>query len=564
MSAYPKSPPPANQVLGTLLENARQKHQTGKLAEAEKIYRQILVLDPHHADSLHLLGLLADQKGQHEVAIELMTRAIGISDASFYRNNLGNIMRRLKRYDEAAAHYERAIELKSDNADAHYNFGNMRLEQNRFAEAAECYRRAITLRPDYAAAHMNLGNALRGLDQLADAAECYRQAATIKPDYAEAHYNLANALLDLGKFEEASSFYQRAIALKPDYAEAHMNLGNALRFDGKYDEAIAAYRRAIAVRPDYAEAHTNEAVTHLLTGNFAEGWRQYEWRWHVKYMRAPNLAMPLWDGGDLAGKTILLHCEQGFGDALQFIRYAPLVKARGGKVILSCPQPLARLFTGIADIDRILPEGSPLPACDVQAPLLSLPMLFKTDIDTIPNHIPYLAPLPNTDWAAKIPPGKSLKVGLVWAGNPRLSRPEARAVDKRRSMHLEQMAPLATISGIRFFSLQKGAGVEQIAASGLPVIDLMDQVDDFADTAGLIAQLDLVIGVDTSVIHLAGAMGKPTWVLSRYDGCWRWLLARDDSPWYPGLRLFRQTKPGDWASVIEAVRQALEQKVRSC
>jgi len=501
-------------VIDDLFAGARRSHQAGNLAEAEALYRRILSRDPRHADAMHLLGVLADQSGRPEEAVDLIEQAIAINDASFYRNNFGNVLRRLGRFDEAAAHYARAVALKPGNTEAHYNLGNLRLDQGCFAEAEACYRQAIIAKPGFALAYMNLGNALRLQERLDEAEACYARAAELKPDYAEAHYNYGNTLQDRGAFEDAAACFRCALALRPDYTEALLNLGNALRSLGQFGEALASYRRAVQIRPGYAEAYVNEAMTLLLAGDFAAGWPQYEWRWRSKNAKPHGLAAPLWDGGDFAGKTILLHAEQGLGDSIQFVRYAPLVKAKGGTVFLSCPASLTRLFQSVPGIDRVIADGADLPAYDVQAPLMSLPMLFGTRLDTIPCGTPYLAPAAElaVAWAKKIPHGGDLKIGLVWAGTPLIDRPDNRAVDRRRSLKLERLTPLASVPNLRFFSLQKGAAGEEAKnpPPGMNLIDLMDEVEDFADTAALIAGLDLVIGA-----MMAAGAGSPNAATAR-------------------------------------------------
>jgi hypothetical protein len=333
------------------------------------------------------------------------------------------------------------------------------------------------------------------------------------------------------------------------------------------EPAAACTARALALRPDDAATHKNHGWTLLKLGDLAAGFRDYEWRWRIPGfpVRMPDFPQPLWDGAALTGRTILLHAEQGLGDTLQFIRYAPLVRRRGAaRVLLACPRELVRLLGGMPDLDQVLGPNDPLPAFDCHAPLLSLPRLFGTTLETVPATVPYLAPPPGLAeaWAARLPPAEEgrLRVGLVWAGNPRRHQPEWTAIDRRRSLALARLAPLAAIPGIQWLSLQKDRPPEpsiMTGPSGLAPFDVMDRVADLADTAALIAGLDLVIGVDTAVVHLAGAMARPVWLLSRFDGCWRWLHDRDDSPWYPTLRLFRQPGPGDWDSVIAAVTAAL-------
>lgn len=516
-------PAPSTQ---TMYDEALAHQRAGRLADADRIYRQILTSEPHHADSLHMLGIIAQTSKQTESAISLLRQAIAVTD---------------------------------DRAAYHYNLGCMLQAQGKLEEAAACYERAIALHPQLTPAYLNLANVTKALGHIDEAVRHCERAVAFDPANADAHYNLATLLKDAGRFSEAIEQYQLALDINPDHATAHNNLGVLLRERGEHSEALRHFRAAISAKPDHAEAHVNEAMTLLLLGEMEEGWRHYEWRWRVKGAKPFASGKPLWDGGDLHGKTILLRAEQGLGDSIQFVRYAPLVEQRGGRVILISPKQLARLFKEMDSIDAVIPEGGDIPEYDVHAPLMSLPLLFNTNLGTVPNAVPYLHPAKDdvAKWAERLQGVRGLKVGLIWAGQSRPDHPTADAVDRRRSVNLSQFAPLADIPGVSFFSLQKGDPARQLATSPLPVTDYMNDMQDFADTAALIANLDLVIGVDTSVVHLAGALGKPVWVLSRFDGCWRWLKDREDSPWYPSLRLFRQPRMGDWEPVIEQVRDAL-------
>lgn len=517
--------PRSSSAAHQLFEEALRHHKAGHLTEAGRIYRQILAHEPRHADSLNLLGTIAHQEGELDRAIALIGEALQIQGSiPLYHNNLANALKDKGRRALAIAHYEKAILLNPGFALAHYNLGCMRQAENRPAEAIGCFERALLLEPNLAAAYNNLGTAYK----------------------------------DLNRPDDAIKNFRRAIELDPAHAFAHNNLGLMLKSRGAFDEALQQFRKATALKPDYVEAHVNEAITLLTAGRLQEGWRLYEWRWRMPGMNQDRYTKPLWDGSALKGRTILLHGEQGLGDAIQFVRYAPLVKAQGGRVVLVCERPLIRLFGGIEGVDQVLPAGGgALPDYDCHVPLLSLPLIFKTGLATIPNNVPYLAANEEqaASWVSRLAPYKGLKVGLVWAGNSRPGLPDAEAIDRQRSMRLEQFAPFAAISGLTFFSLQKGEPAKEAKAppQGMELTDFTEDFQDFADTAALVAALDLVIGVDTSVIHLAGAMGKPVWVLSRMDGCWRWLSGRDGSPWYPTLRLFRQEKMGDWEQVIEKV-----------
>jgi len=416
-----------------------------------------------------------------------------------------------------------------------------------------------------------LGYILHQAGRNAEAVPCCREALRLRPNFVEAHNNLGNALRDLGRADEAEASYAAALALRPTYVEAHYNRGNAFAALGKVEAAERATREALRLRPDYVRGHISLGMHLLLAGRLDEGWAEYEWRWRSTTDGFPDqrgFVQPRWDGERLDGRVLLLHAEQGFGDTLQFCRYAPLAVARaGGRVVLEVPRALARLMTTLPGVDQVVAEGDPLPNFDVYCPLLSLPYTFGTTLDTIPGTSPYLGAeaVPAAQWRSRLATLPGLRVGLVWAGNPRRSQPTATAIDMRRSVTLQHLAPLASTQGVSFVSLQKGAGAAQAfaAPAGMLLHDWTHELGDFADTASLIEGLDLVIGVDTAVIHLAGALGKPTWMLNRFDTCWRWLLGRDDSPWYPSLRQFRQPKPADWGSVLAEVRGALDALVHS-
>jgi hypothetical protein len=345
------------------------------------------------------------------------------------------------------------------------------------------------------------------------------------------------------------------LELAPGFYKAYNNLGTALKDQGRRDEAETCFRKALELAPNMAAAHTNLGMSLLAKGDFQLGWREFEWRWNTGKLAPSDFSQPRWTGFDLTGKTILLTAEQGLGDALQFARFAEPVAARGANVILQVHAPLVRLLTTVPGVSQVVGFDDPLPEFHTHLPLMSTPLVLGTTLDTLPLTIPYVT-APQSTLAV---PGNGLKVGVVWSGDPRPHDQGANAADRRRSVSLTQLVPILSVPGITFVSLQKGLAERQIEDVPLHLrpYEIMGQVKDFADTAAIVAQLDLVITVDTSVAHLAGAMGKPVWVLSRYDGCWRWLTERDDSPWYPTLRLFRQTKLGDWAAPIESLTEDL-------
>src|SRR5580704_991617 len=580
-------------------------HQAGRLADAEKIYQRVLKKIPDHFDALHLLGVVFHQRGNHARAVRQIDLALKRSPQNhFALNNRGIALVELKRFDEALATFERAIATRPDFADAHSNRSSVLNALKRFTEALAASDRALALRPGFAEAHSNRGNALCGLKRFAEALAAFDRALALRPDlaeahcdrgtalhelsrfedalasfdcaiatrpdFAEAHCNCGNALQELQRFAEALVAYDRALSLRPDFADAHYNRANALQAQKRFVEALSGYDNAIALRPDFADAHFNEALCRLLTGDFARGWEKYEWRWQTTQIgdHKRTFAQPLWTGSDaVAGKSILLHAEQGLGDTLQFCRYVPLVAARAGRVILEVPKPLHALMQNLGGGAQIVAMGDPLPDFDMHCPLLSLPLAFGTTLETVPAQTPYLgAPEAKARaWRDRLGAHKKMRIGLVWAGNPRKELPGSNRIDRLRSLAFERLKPLFGIAGCEFYSLQKGDdAVAQLHESPLRhhVIDWTDDLHDFSDTAALVDNLDLVIAVDTSVAHLAGALGKPFWLLNRDGTCWRWLLGRDDNPWYPTARQFRQDDSRDWDGVIARVAGALADYVR--
>jgi tetratricopeptide (TPR) repeat protein len=442
----------------------------------------------------------------------------------------------------------------------------------RYAPAAESYRQAIAIKPDFADAHLHRGDVLRELGQYAAAVASYDQAIALKDDYADAYFNRGNLRRGLGELDAALTDLDRAIALRPGHAAAHNNRGIVLDDLRQIDAAVASYDRAIELKPAYAQAYFNRSIALLVSGDYLRGFRDYEWRWQLEHGRASderrNFSRPLWLGdASLAGKTILLHSEQGFGDTIQFCRYVGCVAALGATVILEVPQPLARLFASLQGVARLVVRGDALPDFDFHCPLMSLPHAFKTTLSSVPGDVPYLeAPGAQSQvWCARLGHKSRLRVGLTWSGGARPDQQERWSVDNgRRNIPLASLAPLRN-DGIEFYSLQKGEPAESELAlhkrqgwNGPELRDHTSLLEDFADTAALMEQLDLIISVDTATAHLAGALGKPVWILNRLDTCWRWLLERSDSPWYPSARLYRQRQTGDWSDVIERVRCDLE------
>ncbi|MEA5114684.1 MAG: tetratricopeptide repeat-containing glycosyltransferase family protein [Geobacteraceae bacterium] len=409
--------------------------------------------------------------------------------------------------------------------------------------------------PSEVEAFLKLGAALHAEERYEEAVAVYRHAIGLKPDFGVAYHNMGNSLMELGRWEEAIASYRNGIRLIPSFSEGYVTIATALQALHKPYEAMASCHRALAMDPACAEAHWNLALALLQAGEFREGWKEFEWRWQKRGFtsKARDFDQPLWDGSPLQDRTILIHSEQGFGDTFQFVRYIPLVSARGGTVVLECPLAQKTLLAGVPGVSEVVARGEKLPAFDVHLPIMSLPLVCNTRMDNIPLQIPYIFPQVDSiaAWADKFEDNRKFRVGLVWAGRKK--------PDPNRTCPLHMFSPLAGIPGTRFYSLQMRN--EMSSSDGMPgkleLADYTPGIRDFSDTAALIAHLDLVISIDTGVAHLAGAMGKETWVLLPFAADWRWMLDRDDSPWYPTMRLFRQDRPGDWRGPVESVRREL-------
>ena len=487
-----------------------------------------------------------------------------INAAAQAEHNHGFHLHLHNRVREAEPFYHRAVALDPAFKEAWINLGLAALTQGRAEEALSCQRQALRLDPDCADAHNNLGMAHYAMGHVAEAENCFRAALRLRAEHPNAMLNLGSTRHIRNDLEQAEALFRRALGLGVDPARGNSNLALALLQRMRPEEAELCCREALAACPGNPEARANLALVLLLMGRMEEGWREYEARWQVAAIGgpAPVLHQPRWTGQTLNGETVLLYAEQGFGDTLQFCRYAPMVAAAGGRVVLVVPKPLRRLMTTLNGVAEVRCEDdSLLPAFDYHSPLLSLPAAFGTTLPTIPAPRSYLGADPSR-WGEFLAGCPGLKVGLVWAGKSRTAQPQAVAVDQRRSMRLTDMVPLLEVGGCSFVSLQLGPPAAQMQwlPEGLHLQDVSGRLNDWSDTADLIAGLDLVIAVDTAVVHLAGALGKPVWMLNRFDSCWRWLMHRDDSPWYPSMRQFRQTAPGDWGCVIQRVRDALRDR----
>jgi tetratricopeptide (TPR) repeat protein len=549
-------------ALAEAMQLAAQHHQAGRLTEAETVYRQVLARDPIHADAWHLLGTLALQAEQYDLAEEFIRRAISIKgDWPQACYHLGLVLQGKEQFDQAIAAHRRATALDPGLAAAHYNLGFSLQAAGYRDKAIAAYERVIALNADDPYARANLAIALQGAGRLDEAIATLRHAVKVKPDFADAFSHLGKTLRENEMLDEAIAAFRQAVNLGPRDPSAMADLAGALLEAGQIGEAIAVQRQAVALKPDDPDTHCAYALLLLLNGDFAAGWPEFEWRWRRKTLPWPRrtLRQPLWDGSDLAGRTIYLHAEKSFGDTLQFVRYLPFIQRMGAKVIVECQPALRRLLAANLTADRWLVPGEPLPACDVVCPLLSLPLALGMPGPISGDH-PYLRVA--SEWSLsgqqRMPQtSRLLKVGLAWAGSP------SEINDRKRSIPLSLLVPLAQVTGVLYFSLQKGQAAAQAhePTAAVEMLDFGHAITDFADTAALIDQLDLVICVDTAVAHLAGALGKPVWTLLPFVPDWRWGLHGETTPWYPGMRLLRQTRRGDWSEPIRRVTDELSRLV---
>ncbi len=488
---------------------ALECHQKGQFDDAERMYGELLDRNPENADALHLLGMLFHDTGRFESALNMIARAIELSPHTpYYHSNLGNVLQQL----------------------------------HRFADAELCYREALRLDPKMAEAHNNLGNALGALDRIPEAMLSFLDAIQRRPEYHEAYANLGRLLLAGGMHSQALACYREAVRLAPDHepyragvAAALGKCGEAQAREHNHEAAVQSYLAALDLAPEEPSLHLGLADSLLAMGRLEAGWLEAEWRWRSADSPNVSFSQPVWDGRALAGRRILLWAEQGHGDTIQFVRFAEAVKAAGGVVLLECQPRLERLLRSCPWVDEVLPFGAPLPDFDVHAPLQSLGRILRTGMSSIPAKVPYLFAKPELVDRSRPATSGACRVGIAWSGNPDNRR------DLERSIPARCFEVLKTVPGVECISLQKE-----------------DVPGDFADAAALVAHLGLVISVDTAAAHLAGAMGKPVWTLLPYAADPRWLVDREDTPWYPTMRLFRQPSPGDWDSVLARVRSELE------
>ncbi len=533
-------------------------HKQGRLAQAQIQYELTLKLKSNHFDALHMLGVIAAQSQHYQQAVEWLSQAIAINPHHAAAHcNLGVARNALKQSGAAIASYELAIAIKPDYAEAYFNRGIALQETGQLEAALKSYDQAIALRPDHAEAYGNRGVVLKTLKRIDAAIDNFDQALSLQPDYAVAYYNKGNALQELGRLSDAVAQYEQAVLLRPDYFEAYTNRANALRALNQLDAAALSYQQAIAINPGYAEAHFCLALCHLVSGNFTEGWQLYEWRWKQKKWEnhQRSFSQPLWLGNaSLSGKGILLYSEQGMGDTLQFCRYVKQVSALGARVILEVPAELKTLLENLEGVTELITTGNKATFFDYHCPLLSLPLAFKTELKNIPAPVRYLNSRADkvVEWRARLGEKSAPRIGLVWSGNA------AHSNDHNRSIPLKDFIKLLP-SGYQYVSLQQEMRKEdrQLLATRTDILHFGAELKDFSDSAALCELMDHIVSVDTSMAHLAGAMGKPVSILLPFSPDWRWMLNSSDSPWYPSATLYRQEKPGDWQSVFEKVRLAL-------
>ncbi|MFV3126453.1 tetratricopeptide repeat protein [Niveispirillum sp. KHB5.9] len=580
-------------TLADQLNAAIAQQDAGRAKEAEAGFRSVLAQAPANGEALHRLGVLRLQAGDYAAAAQSLEAAVKAEpDWAVHHSNLASALRRLGRLPDALAAAMQALRLAPDFADGYLNLVNILDQMQRYGDAIAVQRQLIALRPHAGEARLqlarllildnqaeaavdalydllgmqplsvhaytNMGVALRRLGRLDDAIAAYRTALGFAPDDGGLLSNLGIVLQDQDRYPEAMDCFLRALARQPDSATTHLNLSVAYREEMKITESVASAREAVRHDPALAAAHTALAVGLLMQGDYAEGLAEYEWRSRMADFPSPrrDFTSPAWDGSDLSGRTLVVHDEQGVGDALQFMRYIPVLQARGIDVVLECNSQLVRLLGSMPGVGRVVSRFQPLPPHDAHVSLLSLPHILGARIDNVPAQVPYLGTEPDLQarWADRLSAFSGLKVGLVWAGNPEFK------ADRLRSPGLKSFRPLLDVPGVSFFGLQKGPGRKDLDNIGsLPdsFTDLGPQIGDFADTAAIMTNLDLVITSCTGPAHLAGGLGRPTWTVLPFSPDWRWLAWGEETFWYPTMRLFRQDARGDWGPVVGRVVEAL-------
>jgi tetratricopeptide (TPR) repeat protein len=545
----------------SLCDSALAHLQAGRHRDAISCCRQALAMDPRHVGGLHLMGLLSLQARQYDAAIEWTGHANREDPKTDYLLSLGTALEQQGLHEQALKAFDKAVQLKPDNAEFRARLANVLVELKRPADAIASADQALRLDPRFAYALHVRGRALESLKRFDEYLADSRQAYLLDPGSAAMSVNVGHALMLLGRYEEALPWFDCALALQPDLVMASINKAQSLTQIRRFDDALAIYDQVKAIDPHNVDVEWNLSLIHLMRGDFAAGWAEREVRWKRPSLSGtalyPKFSQPMWLGeGDIGGKTVLVYADEGFGDTLQFARYLPMLAARGARVILVVDGPLYPLFSQMGGVSQCISKSAgTLPAFDVHCPICSLPLVFKTRLDTIPPSASYL-PRPTEArvraWQDRLGAHDRLRVGLVWSGNP------AHADDHNRSIALRALTPVLDTDA-RFVSLQKDLrpADKAVLDERADVIDLTAHLADFAETAALVSCLDLVITVDTGVAHLSATLDRPTWILLPYRPDFRWLLDRDDSPWYPTARLFRQTAPRDWEAVVGRVKEAL-------
>jgi len=568
-----------------LFSKATGYHQKGQYEQAEQFYRQVLALAPKHADSLHLLGLILADRGLFSQGLNLISQAIDCNPkfAAYYLNrgliykrlnqlnqavedyqqaihieprmieaycNLGDALLEQQQVDNAIVAYQNALKLNSRHRNACHNLGNAYLEKENYQQALACYQNALAIQ-ECPETLSNIGVALVGLNRMEEAITYHQKAIQADPNFSKAYSNLGLALNQMNRLAEAEDYYHKALAIEPENAEFYSNLGVNYKDQGKVDEALNCFKKSLDIDPNSSKAQFNEAISLLIKGDFGNGWQKYESRFGLKERLHTDhyFSQPVWQGENFHNKTLFVYVEQGLGDTIQFVRYLPQVAERGGQVIFECQSELIPLLEGQKHlkIDRIIPRGAPPPYFDYHIAIMSLPRIFNTTLEFIPSKYAYIIPsLKNLNC---IHQNNHKRVGIVWAGGKQHKN------DRNRSIPLNYLEPLFANKYIDFYSLQYERHDEIQRYDN--VFDLSAHINDFSDTAAIINELDLVLSVDTSVAHLSGAMGKPTLILLPFAPDFRWLLDREDNPWYDNVRLFRQPDIGDWKSVIRRINDEL-------
>jgi len=553
--------------LDAILKLAKTQLRSGKVAEAAVMYQRVLVENPRCGEAVHFLGLAAMAGGKLDEALELVQKSIELEDGKpEFHNNLATVLGQMGRTTESLGAAQRAIDLKDDFPEVWSNKGVALEKLGRTDEAIDAYRRAVDLRSDYGEALANLGNALSRVGQHDEAITRLRRAAELRPRDSGARKSLGNALRRAGRPMEAVTAYRMATEINPRDPDAYNNLGAALQESGKVAEAEQVLQTCLSINPNHLDAHWNRGLALLSLGRWQEGWVEYEWRRHLRedLGQKRGFPQPAWQGSPLTGMHVLVLCEQGLGDTIQFIRYVPMLVARGAKVTVECQSKLRPLLKCLENEHvKVIARGEPLPTFDMHARLMTLPCIFGSTPEDLPNSVPYLSVDEKriAEFKEQFASEPGFKVGLVWQGNT------AHKGDRFRSIPLELFVPLTKIEGVRLVSLQKGYGSEQIEKNKeqMELLEWSDPTDTTAeallDTAAVMKNLDLVVAVDTSVAHLAGALGVPTWVAMPLASDWRWLSEREDTPWYPTMRLFRQKKLGGWTDVIERMTTAMRKQI---